>query len=328
MTISALAAVLLLSGDPAAAEAGGVVAANPQAIVQTPVPNAVQAAAQPIPAVSAQAAAPAPAPPSPAGAPASDGVQPDPAAPPAAPPSADGPDAITVTARPPSPADPLAEVNAKSFEVVQAVDDAVIAPVAHGYMNTAPRPLQKGVHNFLNNLDEPVVFLNFLLQLKIGKAVETLGRFTINSTVGVAGLFDVAKRKPFRLPRRSNGLADTLGFYGVKPGPYFFLPLIGPTTLRDMLGRVVDLSVLPATVGKPFTEPLVSLGKGALSSLDDRVEMDAELRDLRENTADPYVATRERYLKRRAAEIDVLRGKRRSVEDPRPPEPPRWRKDK
>src|SRR3546814_5937005 len=70
--------------------------------------------------------------------------------------------------------------------------------------------------------DLPVNFLNFLLQFKIGKAAETLGRFVVNTTFGVGGLVDVAKTKPFNLPYRRNGFANTLGFYGVEPGPYFY----------------------------------------------------------------------------------------------------------
>jgi len=217
---------------------------------------------------------------------------------------------IVVTARQGPPrGDPIAVVNEVSFIAVQAVDEAFVAPVAHGYEKGLPEPLRDGIHNALNNLDEPIVLLNFLLQLKIGKALETVGRFTINSTAGVAGLFDVAEKKPFKLPRRSNGLADTLGYYGVGPGPYIFLPLIGSTTVRDVIGRVVDLSLLPAAVGKPFTNPLVSASKGALSSIDDRIENDEILTRIQQS-GNPYAAMREYYLKRRQAEIDVLRGKR------------------
>jgi phospholipid-binding lipoprotein MlaA len=217
---------------------------------------------------------------------------------------------IIVTARQGPPrGDPIAIVNEVSFVAVQAVDGAVVAPIAYGYQKGLPEPLRDGIHNTLNNLDEPVVFLNFLLQFKIGRAVETVGRFAINSTIGAAGLFDVAEKKPFKLPRRSNGLADTLGYYGVGPGPYLFLPLIGSTSLRDVFGRIADLSVLPAAVGKPFTNPLVSASKGVLSSIDDRVENDEILTRIQQS-GNPYAAMREYYLKRRQAEIDVLRGKR------------------
>jgi len=214
----------------------------------------------------------------------------------------------------PPPGDPLEGVNEASFEAVQAVDEAVIAPIAHGYMKGVPKPVRSGLHNFLNNLDEPIVFLNFLLQLKPGKAIETLGRFTINSTIGVGGLIDVAKKKPFNLPRRSNGLADTLGYYGVKPGPYLFLPLIGSTTVRDVFGRLVDLSLLPTAVGKPFNDPAFALAKGTVSGLDERTQNDEVITRIREESSNPYATMREYYLKKREAEIEVLHGRRESAD--------------
>lgn len=219
-------------------------------------------------------------------------------------------DAIVVTARRgPPPGDPVEAINEISFVAVQAVDQNVVAPVARGYKKGIPEPIRDGVHNVLNNLDEPIVFVNFLLQFKIGKAFETVGRFAINSTIGVAGLFDVARKKPFHLPRRSNGLADTLGYYGVGPGPYLFLPLIGSTSVRDLLGRVVDLSILPTALAKPFAQPLVTLTKGTLSSLDDRVENDEIITRVQQSD-NPYAAMREYYLTKRQVEIDVLKGKR------------------
>ena len=214
-----------------------------------------------------------------------------------------------------SPADPLESVNVQTYEVVQAVDDAVIAPVARAYKRGLSDDVRDGIRNAINNIDEPIVFVNFLLQLKIGKALETAGRFAINSTVGVAGIMDVAKKKPFNLPRRSNGLADTLGYYGVGPGPYLFLPLIGPTTVRDVMGRMVDLSVVPMAAGKPFNTPYYALPKGALSALDERARNDEEITE-RKETADPYVTIREHYLKKRQWEIAVLRGE---VPDPYKP---------
>jgi phospholipid-binding lipoprotein MlaA len=216
---------------------------------------------------------------------------------------------IVVTARPRAPKiDPLQELNADSFEIVQDVDDAVVGPVALAYEDTVPSPVRSGISNFLSNLGEPIVFLNYLLQLKPGKAMETLGRFTINSTIGIGGLVDVAKKPPFNLPKRNNGFANTLGYYGVEPGPFLFLPLIGPTTVRDLFGRVVDLSVLPVGVGKPFNELVYTLPAGIITSLDTRAEQDEQFRKLRE-ADDPYIATRELYLKQRQAEIDALRGK-------------------
>ena len=171
-----------------------------------------------------------------------------------------------------------------------------------------PNPLQQGIHNGLYNLREPAVFAAFVMQHRIGKAGETLARFTINSTIGVAGLFDIAKRRPFHLPRRANGLADTLGFYGVGPGPYMFLPLVGPTTLRDLIGGGMDRLVLPLAVGAPFNKLAYTIPTGVVSALDHRVEIDEHLRLLRTSPGDPYIAMRVDYLARRKAEIDGLKG--------------------
>ena len=125
-----------------------------------------------------------------------------------------------------------------------------------------------------------------------------------------AGLIDVAKREPFNLPHRPNGLAYTLCYYGVGPGPYLVLPLIGATTLRDVFGRVVDLSILPAVAGPPLNDPAVALGRGVISSIDDRARSDELIVRLRDESPDPYATMRDYYLQKRQAEIDVLRGKR------------------
>lgn len=206
--------------------------------------------------------------------------------------------------------DPLEQANVQSYEAVQAVDKAIVAPVAMGYKSAVPKPVRSGIRNFINNLDEPVVALNFLLQLKPGKAAETLGRFAINSTIGIGGLIDVAKDKPFNLPRRYNGLANTLGYYGVGPGPYLFLPIVGPTTARDFVGRIVDFSIVPRVVGPPLSNTEVSIGKGVLGALGDRIADDARIRRLRDQSDDGYGEIRKNYLERRQAEIDELKGGR------------------
>jgi phospholipid-binding lipoprotein MlaA len=216
---------------------------------------------------------------------------------------------IVVTGRKEPAGDPLRAVNAESFAVTQKVDDAVIGPVARTYKKTVPSPIRRGIHNFLYNLREPIVFLNFLLQFKPGKAAETVGRFAINSTIGAVGVLDMAKRKPFRLPRRSNGFANTLGYYGVNNGPFLFLPLVGPTTIRDLLGGAVDRLILPVGVGKPFTSATYTIPAGILGALDHRSEFDQTLKDLHDNSPDPYAATRAFYLNRRQAEIDHLHGR-------------------
>jgi phospholipid-binding lipoprotein MlaA len=137
----------------------------------------------------------------------------------------------------------------------KTVDKAIVAPVAFAYKEVLPRPIRSGLRNFIKNLGEPIVFLNVMLQLKPGKAAETFGRFAINTAIGAAGLVDVAKRKPFNLPYRRNGFANTLGYYGVRPGPYFYLPLVGSTTLSDFIGNRLDQLILPMALGRSITRP-------------------------------------------------------------------------
>jgi len=228
------------------------------------------------------------------------------------------PNEIVVKARERTRGDPFARLNARSFAITQEVDKAVIGPAAMAYQERVPSPLRSGLRNLIGNIREPVNFANYFLQLKVGKAAETAGRFVINSTVGVAGVFDIAKRRPFRLPRRVNSLANTMGFYGIKPGPFFYLPLIGPTTLRDLTGTIVDRLVLPLSFGTPFNNVFFTVPVGVVGQLDTRAEFDEQLHALHDHTPDPYVATRDYYLTRRQAEIDLLRLRHRRKATPAP----------
>lgn len=217
-------------------------------------------------------------------------------------------DDIVVTARqhvPPPREDPLQALNMQSYAVVQVADKIVVAPAAKTYSRILPAFLRKAVRHFFFNLNEPITFLNYLAQHKVGKAVETAGRFGVNSTLGVAGVMDVAKKRPFNLPPRRNGFANTMGFYGVKPGPFLFLPLVGPTTVRDLIGITLDKLVLPGLVGKPFDKVWFTLPATIITNLDYREQFDAQLRKFRESP-NPYAASRASYLQTRQAEIDAL----------------------
>jgi len=216
---------------------------------------------------------------------------------------AEGVTPIVVSGKPKS--DPAMEINLQTYKAVQAVDSALIKPVAMAYKAALPSPARQGVHNVLTNLTEPVVFINFLLQGKVGKALVVLGRFAVNTTFGIGGLMDVAAKKPFKLPYRKNNFADTLGFYGVGPGPYLFVPLVGPTTVRDLFGLIVDKAVVPFSFGGPFKTRYYALGNGALSSLDYRVRYDDMITE-QQQSADPYAAARKQYLDMRKEEIAEL----------------------
>lgn len=290
-----MTAALLLAGAPApsATVTSPTIVEPITTPIQAPVPMPAPAAPLPASTPALQLVAGTDAPPSLPGAAATEAEPSD-------------QNAITVTARRHDPGDPLEAINTKSFEVTQAVDRALVRPLAKTYQRILPDPVRSGFRNVLNNLREPVAFLNFLLQFKPGKALETAARFVVNSSIGVVGLFDIAKRRPFHLPRRINGFAYTLGYYGVKSGPFLFLPLIGPTTLRDFIGDGLDRLFLPVVVGRPFSKPVYATAVGAFSSLDQRAEFDEKLEVLHEGSADPYAATRTDYLKHRQDIIDGL----------------------
>lgn len=227
---------------------------------------------------------------------------------------------IVVSARARTPGDPLEKVNALSFAVTNHIDDAVTAPASRVYAQVVPKPVRYGLRNFFANLREPVVFANYLLQLKPGKAFETAGRFAINSTMGLGGTVDVAVRCPFNLPRRPNGFSDTLGFYGVKPGPFLFVPVAGPTTVRDVVGGLVDFFASPYVIGGPFRSRAYAISSATVRTLDRRGRKEAMLDDVRKSD-DPYAARRNLFLQRQRERVERLHG-----EGPSAPPPHRCRR--
>ena len=210
--------------------------------------------------------------------------------------------------------DPIAEFNETSYRITQDLDAAITAPLAYGYRDGLPGPIRDGLGNVVRNLREPINFLNFLLQFRIGDALETLGRFAVNSTIGLGGLIDVAATSNINLPYRRNGFANTMGYYGVGSGSYLYLPITGATSVRDIVGDSLDQMVLPFAIGRPFNTPEYAAPYFVVSNLEARLEVDQELERIGE-TVDPYAARRDTYLYRREREIAELRG----IEPPEPP---------
>lgn len=206
-----------------------------------------------------------------------------------------------------APGDSLEGFNRAMFGTWQVLDKAIYRPAAMGYKHVVPKPLRTGIRHVLSNLAEPLVFLNFLLQGKPRSASRTLARFVLNSTVGVGGLIDVAKDKSINLPHRNNGFGTTLALYGVGPGPYIFLPFLGPSTLRDLVGSSSEGLILPLAVGKPFDTIEYQLSTAVVGGLDLRAESDAGLRALLSGAVDPYATLRSTWLQDRAAEIEAIR---------------------
>lgn len=195
--------------------------------------------------------------------------------------------------------DPIEPVNRVIFRFNDAVDRAVLEPTAKAYRYVAPEPVRRSVRNFLGNLRSPVIFANDLLQGERERAGMTLGRFMINSTFGVFGLFDFATQ--FGYVAHEEDFGQTLGRWGLGGGPYVVLPLLGPSNLRDAGGRVGDYFFDPLNsccIGNE--EALARFGTGALSDRESVIEV---VEDLRRNTLDPYVTVRSAYAQRRAAQI-------------------------
>jgi phospholipid-binding lipoprotein MlaA len=214
----------------------------------------------------------------------------------------------------PPKSDPMERVNEDSYRVTQAVDKALVEPVAYAYRDGLPGPVRDGLGNVVRNLGEPSNALNFLLQGKVGKAFETLGRLAINSTLGVGGLFDFAGRRSFGLPYRRNGFANTMGFYGAGPGPYLYLPVTGATTVRDLGGSILDQLLLPVAVGRPFNRTEYGAAYFVVNGLDQRLAFDDEIASIR-NSDDPYRLRRETYLAQRRRDIAALKGEPISERD-------------
>jgi phospholipid-binding lipoprotein MlaA len=134
--------------------------------------------------------------------------------------------------------DPWEGLNRKTFAFNDALDRAVMKPIAQGYQKVTPAFAREGVNNFYGNLEDIGTSLNNLLQGKIGEGLSDAGRVVVNSVLGVFGLWDVAT--PMGLEKHEEDFGQTLGKWGVAPGPYFVIPLLGPSTVRDAPARAVD----------------------------------------------------------------------------------------
>jgi phospholipid-binding lipoprotein MlaA len=220
------------------------------------------------------------------------------------------------------PTDPWEPMNRRFFDLQESLDRHFIAPLAHGFGKT-PSPIRMGLVNFGHNLGEPTVFVNDILQARIGQAAKTLARFVINSTVGIAGLFDVAGHN--HLKRHDNGFGTTLGRWGAKPGPYIFIPLAGPSTFRDTLGDLIDIPLNPMSYAKYAHKAAIGIGTSAINGLGERLDSEQDLEAIRQTSTDPYASLRSFYLQNREKEItgkEVTIENLPSFDEPVSPAPP------
>ncbi len=214
--------------------------------------------------------------------------------------------------------DPWEPLNSKVFEFNWQLDRWLLKPVAKGYNFIVPNIVQVGISNFFYNVRVTPRFMNNLFQGKFKGAGIEAGRFVINTTAGVGGFFDVAQHFHLTTPEEDTG--QTLGFYGVKPGPYLMVPLLGPYTVRDLAGYVGDIALnpvfwlmfpiieidaIPSVVphANRTTSSLILLTARGTEIVNDRSLNLEKFQGVEESTLDLYAAVRNAYLQKRARAI-------------------------
>ncbi len=195
--------------------------------------------------------------------------------------------------------DPLEGINRGVYKFNDVSDKAVFKPIAGAYKAVMPSPIRTGVNNFFANLRTFVTSINQVLQFKFNKAAESAGRFVINSTIGIAGLFDVASKQG--IPQYKEDFGQTLGYWGVGNGAYLVVPFIGPSTVRDGTALVAESMTIDPIgyIDDPRTRNIV-LGT---MFIDARAAMLPGSDLLDEAALDPYSFMRDAYLQRRANQV-------------------------
>jgi phospholipid-binding lipoprotein MlaA len=209
--------------------------------------------------------------------------------------------------------DPWEKPNRAIWDFDIFFEKKLLGPVAHGYMAIAPQVVRTHLSNAITNLDEPLTTLNALLQMHVGRAVKSGLRFIINSTIGVAGLFDVAAQSG--LPARRADFGQTLARWGAKPGPYVVIPFLGPSNVRDGFGRLVDTLSDPVgfVIGGIFTST-TGAGRFAAGGVNWRQDNEATMKAIY-GASDPYAFTRSAYGQQRAAIVQDSTGKVAALPD-------------
>lgn len=190
--------------------------------------------------------------------------------------------------------DPLESVNRGVYAFNETADEYILEPVAKGYKAVTPGFVDAGITNFFRNLDDVVVLVNDLLQLKLNQAASDAGRLIVNSTVGVLGFVDVATG--MGMPKHNEDFGQTLAVYGVGTGPYIVLPILGPSTLRDTVGLFADT----------YVDPIYQLHDSgamwatiALKGIDTRADLISTKKIIDQASLDPYEFMRSGYFQRR-----------------------------
>jgi phospholipid-binding lipoprotein MlaA len=197
--------------------------------------------------------------------------------------------------------DPYETTNRRIFAFDVQYDHMVLEPSAKAYNDFVPDGVRQGAHNFISNLDLPITFANDVLQGEPGRAGRTVARFTVNSTLGVAGVFDMAGH--MGIPAHTEDFGVTLGKWGVGEGPYVVLPLLGPDPPRDIAGLAGDFAFDPTVYVHLKQHIWWALGREYLTVMDTRARNLDTLNDIERVSLDYYATTRSLYRQLRDNEI-------------------------
>lgn len=210
--------------------------------------------------------------------------------------------------------DPIEGVNRGIFKFNNVVDNVILEPAAKGYKAAVPKRARVGVRNVLHNLKSPTIIANDVLQGNFTGAGNDLTRFLANTLLGFGGLVDVAGSEGVKYKEEDFG--QTLAVWGAGNGPYLMLPLLGPSTLRDTTGLVVDSYTDPLNMWLKNTDRDGAFyTRVAVSTVDKREELLDVLADLKKNSVDHYAALRSAYVQRRAALVNDKAASEQKYED-------------
>ena len=213
--------------------------------------------------------------------------------------------------------DPLEPTNRFFYRVNDTIDNAVLKPVAKGYRYVVPGGVRRSIGNALNNVSSPVVFANDVLQGHPRKAAETVTRFVVNSTVGVGGVFDVAA--DLGLPaHRGGNFGTTLAVWGVGDGPFLFLPVLGPSSVRDATGFAGSTLLDPLTLASFGGSTALQVSRTAVGAVDTRERLIDPIDQLKRDSLDPYATFRSVYRQTRVSEIEEARHDGKPLQPPKP----------
>lgn len=199
----------------------------------------------------------------------------------------------------PSVADPIYYFNYAMYAFNDTLYFYALKPIARGYKAITPLPVRNGINNFFHNLMFPVRFVNNLLQGKLVQASDEIGIFLVNSTVGILG-FNQFAQKHLNMKTNTEDLGQTLGSWSIGDGFYLVLPILGPSTLRDALGRVGDSFATPVNYVEPWELYWGMMGTDKINQTSFRI---GDYEALKQASLDPYVAIRNGYLQHRKTQI-------------------------